>query len=840
MKKHNRCKKTAALLLTMAIVIATLPATVGSIFVRDTVIIANAAAVLDSGTCGSNVNWVLYNDGILTISGEGKMDDYIFSFPSPWNAYTNSIKTVIIENGVTNIGNDAFTKCNLMTSIFIPDSVSSIGMNAFKDCGLLSSVTLPNGLQTIGSSAFESCISLASIKLPNSVNSIGQYAFYGCSSLISVAIPEGVETIEDLTFCRCSKLNSVTIPDSVKRIEFWSFLECSSLTSVNIPDSVEIIEENAFAGCISLTSVSLPNKLKTIERFVFCNCSSLTSVTVPESVTYIREYSFYGCTALSSVLIKATTPPSHDYMPSIFFTGDFETGLPNNFKIYVPDTSVETYKNEWSDLADIIVSSTPLISEVSITLNDGFGLNFYIDRIIDSTGYTVKFSGKCDENGKQVALTEKNGRFCATASINVNDINEQITATLCKDGIETDIMQNFSVNDYLKTAIASAKNSKTLAMFKAIQIYGLAAEEYFYYTDNGVSNMLNVYFTENGFTDEKLMGMLINYKAESVALGNNKVSLVLNSRVKLRVYSDKGTKTNNNGRYSEITGLTPINMCKNQILDGYSVSGYTWVYRVLTSNDETVLSKNEIMAKALFAYMQTIESFDANDFKLYDLSKLTEDFEAKDGDILTGKLEKNIQISVAAGATITLKDVDITNLNVPMAGISCYNDATIILEGNNIIKGGLSDIISEPCPGIFISYPKTLTINGTGSLDVSGYEYSSGIGGGYFSHCGNIVINGGNITATGGNYSTGIGSGEYGSCGNITISGGNIIARGGAYAAAIGLGRDGFSCGDITITIGVTSVTATKGENADVSIATGDEYDSGSIIIEDGANVILN
>ena len=220
-----------------------------------------------------------------------------------------------------------------------------------------------------------------------------------------------------------------------------------------------------------------------------------------------------------------------------------------------------------------------------------------------------------------------------------------------------------------------------------------------------------------------------------------------------------------------------------------------------------------------------------------DLSKLTADYEAQDGDVLTGTLNGSTQpykISIAAGATVTLDGVTINgvkNSSYKWAGITCVGDATIILKDGttNTVKGFNSDY-----PGIFIASGKTLTIKGetagTGSLTASSNGSGAGIGGGYQIACGNIEIQGGTITATGGSNSAGIGSGRNSSCGNITISGGSVTATGGANGAGIGSGYAG-SCGNITITSDVTSVTATKGDYATNNIGAGNDGSCGTVTI---------
>jgi len=216
------------------------------------------------------------------------------------------------------------------------------------------------------------------------------------------------------------------------------------------------------------------------------------------------------------------------------------------------------------------------------------------------------------------------------------------------------------------------------------------------------------------------------------------------------------------------------------------------------------------------------------------LAFLSADYEAKDGETLTGALaaDATTKIKIADNATVTLKDVTINGTNVDdiahkHAGITCDGDATINLEGTNTVKG-----FHEKSPGISVPDGKTLTIQGTGSLTASSNGKGAGIGGGYATSCGNITISGGTVIATGGYGCAGIGGGYMSySCGNITISGGTVNATGGELAAGIGSGYWNDVSGTINITSGVTKVTATKGTNAPNSIGKGDSSPDISVTI---------
>ena len=225
--------------------------------------------------------------------------------------------------------------------------------------------------------------------------------------------------------------------------------------------------------------------------------------------------------------------------------------------------------------------------------------------------------------------------------------------------------------------------------------------------------------------------------------------------------------------------------------------------------------------------------------KTTDLSTLTGDYIAHNAETLTGTLSRNYKISIADGAVVFLKDVTINGADIKSyqwAGINCPGDATLVLEGNNTVKG-----FAEEYPGIHIAEGKTLTIKGSGSLNASSNGWGAGIGGGLRNSCGNIVIEGGTITANGGQNSAGIGGGCEALCGNILIKGGTITANGGEYGAGIGSGETG-SCGSITITY-VEKLTVNRGAYArSIGKGFGDSSTCGQVTIDgtvypDGINV---
>lgn len=184
----------------------------------------------------------------LTVSGTGAMADYVNYELRPWHSNVGNITSIVIENGVTSIGYNAFMGCNnaSLASVTIPASVTSIGYAAFQEC-TMPSVTFASGSQltSIDGYAFEACPNLTSFTIPNGVTTIGFAAFMACEEMASVTIPASVTTIDDDAFSLCTSLTSITLPASVTSIGNTAFQGCENLATVTL-NSNPYIGTNAF------------------------------------------------------------------------------------------------------------------------------------------------------------------------------------------------------------------------------------------------------------------------------------------------------------------------------------------------------------------------------------------------------------------------------------------------------------------------------------------------------------------------------------------------------------------------------------------------------------------
>jgi len=279
-------------------------------------------ALINSGKCGDKVNWELSDDGKMRIYGEGETkSNFGFFMDTPWYSNYSSIKSVVIEEGVTLIGTYAFESCPTLTSVTFPKSMRTIEVAAFDRCPSLTNVVIPEGLTTIKGVAFMSCPSLTSVTFPDTLTTIGDDAF-SCSGLTSVTIPASVTYVGEEAFA-ANNLTWIEVKAGNKNyVAIDGVLFTSNMTilmqyspkmankSYTIPYGVQTIQRAAFNRARSLTNVIIPDSVKTVRAFAF-SYSGITSVTIPASVTSI-SHAFQQTPKITSVFYQGTAAISDE------------------------------------------------------------------------------------------------------------------------------------------------------------------------------------------------------------------------------------------------------------------------------------------------------------------------------------------------------------------------------------------------------------------------------------------------------------------------------------------------------------------------------------------------
>lgn len=324
--------------------------------------------IIDSGICGENLTWTMHSDGVLWIRGTGDMYDYENTYeplnPSPWKGESYSIKYVIIDDGVTSIGNDSFFECSSLCHIYIPNTVTSIGDYALAHCRSLHSIVIPKSVNSLGEGVFVSKYTgssltinriimqgnapmvfgnntfgniFAQLKIPE--NALGydkrpwtQMAIYSanriygkCGDNLTWELNEdGVLNIEgsgsmyhytsDVNFPPVGamaqwapwknisdQISEIVINAENAQIGDNAFSSCRSVSNVSISFGVTNIGYSAFNGCNNLERIDIPESVTNIEGSAFNGCSNLKRINIPESVTNIGSSAFNGCSSLERI-----------------------------------------------------------------------------------------------------------------------------------------------------------------------------------------------------------------------------------------------------------------------------------------------------------------------------------------------------------------------------------------------------------------------------------------------------------------------------------------------------------------------------------------------------------
>lgn len=356
----------------------------------------------DSGTCGDTLEWSYDKESeTLTISGQGSMEDY-GSIEPPWQSLKDEVKKVILQEGITYIGEAAFWEMSNITMVECPSTLTEIGIAAFGNCSVLSEVRFNENLNTIDRYAFQKTaltaielpaslvsvdplsflgddvteVSVAeaneflttidnivfskdltnlyycpegltgSYEIPSSVTTVGDYAL-NASSYESVMIPESVVIIGEGAFSQC-EMTSIDIPDSVTSVGDFAFEGCENAVSVHIGSGLSELSYRTFRSCDQLEDVEFGENLENISAHAFVRCAQLEKILLPDSVKYIENGAFGECTNLKSVHLSPG-------LMEIWAQGFF--GCSSLKEIVFPETLEKIYKEAFygTALSSVII-----------------------------------------------------------------------------------------------------------------------------------------------------------------------------------------------------------------------------------------------------------------------------------------------------------------------------------------------------------------------------------------------------------------------------------------------------------------------------------------------------
>ncbi len=332
-------------------------------------------SVLDSGSCGDDLTWTIFDNGHLVIEGSGDMKNFANN-EVRWGGFT--VRSATLPDGLTSIGDRAFRYCMALKEVSIPDGVTRIGESAFGDCASLTAINLPDSLTSMGMFAFNGCYSLRTLEIPASLNMLESTALLYCdglrditlrcnsvnystfstlplletvtvgeevaelkdpmegsTGLVRVDVEEGNAnycSVDGVLFSKDMKTlirypparagSSYTVPDGVTHIDRRAFWYSANLKEIIFPDSLGNIGDFAFKGCTSLESVDPPEGTYT-GMGVFSGCSSLKTYHLGEDTHYYQQ-DLDGCTALTSITVD---PDNYAYtsVDGILFSKDLKT-----------------------------------------------------------------------------------------------------------------------------------------------------------------------------------------------------------------------------------------------------------------------------------------------------------------------------------------------------------------------------------------------------------------------------------------------------------------------------------------------------------------------------------
>lgn len=501
-------KRFVSLLLAISMIFSLMPVSAVTAFAEG----KNGGEVKAKGYCGvetenngKDLSWTLDNNGVLTITGSGAMKDYPRyenQRPDWYLNHKDSIRSVVLDNKITHIGDYAFDGCTSIKSVrytgytgnagvALPESVTTIGVHAFSDTGVTGTLKLPEHLTEIDSSAFYHCRKLnGELKLPDTVKEIGGFAFNSCGFTGKLELPAILENIGNDAFESCSGLTGkLTFPSKMNEIKS-SIFHGTGITEVVIPSSIKTVYDFAFNSCMNLKKVYLPTEIPKIYNRAFRGCDNVKFYYPAYKADWMTQTSKFLDSTLNAD--KDAVKPSEvsTWRPICYYvdvtfdagSGKFQNG---EQKHIVKGNENELYRTE--NLTEDMVTAigTPKQSGYHFA---GWSLspNGSVDDVLPvADGYmTIADNGKNDFGGVEDGMTLY-AVYTSAASVKINGIAaDGEEATTIKAGKEHEFTLIGDENTDRGATVTLALNDSTNAK---LEYYNSTTGEW-----QEVPNALNV------------------------------------------------------------------------------------------------------------------------------------------------------------------------------------------------------------------------------------------------------------------------------------------------------------------------------------------------------------
>ena len=411
-------------------------------------------AYLITGVCGDDLTWTLDWFGKLTISGTGSMYHYLVTYseshPAPWyDDYVYDITSVVIEEGVTSVGNYAFCRCSNLTEITLPSTIASLGNNAFAECASLQAFEIPALVTEIPDSCFSGCYELADLTWNENLTSIGSNAFYGCAFGDTV-LPEGITKLGQYAFGGCGNLTKLTLPTTLTELDSYALSSMWNTKDFVFTGNAPTFGTNVFAYITATVWYPMGNETYTDEVKVNHGgsltwkgiCAGSHTFGAPVTVPATCETGSYMTSTCVNCDFTTVSPQNDDALGHNFNYEHYDGGCGDYSYDIVTCSRCDYYSYEnyvWQQHDYTVTTVAPTCTEYGYDLyecsicGDNYKSNMTLNLGHDLADDAITVEPTCTEDGYRSALCLRCGETAVEKTANAlgHDWDEE-------NGVEND------------------------------------------------------------------------------------------------------------------------------------------------------------------------------------------------------------------------------------------------------------------------------------------------------------------------------------------------------------------------------------------------------------------